>query len=171
MGNASVFVRAHEEILNNLIIGEPSTNFFTPSRIINLATGETIVQSYMNWFAAVDVFSDVGFPGLLYPIKVVYDWINSYAIPREAIPSYVDYGMPPYEGNERRFLDPTEDKVAKYWMKRYKKLEKKYIRSENKNLKRAEKGLKYTKKYASEENKELEKLAKKLKKYETSRWC
>jgi len=148
-------------------------DILTPDIVItDPRTHRKFSDSTVGWWDAVDGFAvQTGIFGILYPIKVVHDWINSYAIPREAIPSYVDYGMPPYEGNERRFLDPTEDKVAKYWMKRYKKLEKKYIRSENKNLKRAEKGLKYTKKYASEENKELEKLAKKLKKYETSRWC
>ena len=163
MSNASVFVQAHEEMLKSLIIGDPLMNISTPSQAVRTAQGEYIPQSIMNYFGGLDAFADVGFTGIMWPITTLYKWIDSYIVPREVLPSDVDYRMPEYTSpGERKSL--YGDIEPKYSQRR---LERKYYKYVDRLLKDLEKMNKKAKKYISKGmEKKLKEIEKELEKYE-----
>ncbi|MCD6368040.1 MAG: hypothetical protein J7L45_03065 [Candidatus Aenigmarchaeota archaeon] len=140
-------------------------SLFTPDRIvINPVTHQRYAESTIGWFDAVDgISTQMGIFGMFYPVVTLYKWIDSYIVPREVLPSEVDYGMPEYTSpGERKSL--YGDLEPKYSQRR---LERKYYKYVNRLLKDLEKANKRTKKYISKGmEKKLKEIEKDLEKYE-----
>lgn len=139
--------------------GIPGVKLVTPSEVIVLANLKREYISDIGYTHSVSSFIDTGIPAILGLPYLIYKLIDSYIVPREAIPGHADYAMPPYKGDEARFLDPVKEAIHQY-QKNRKPTE--YKSNFIDFLKDLEKANKYAEKHLS---KELRDLRKELKKY------